>query len=102
MIEKYLKQTKFSDFEDYKKNFELVVPEDFNFAYDIVDELARTKPEKRAMLYVDKDKNERSFTFRELKIFSDKTANYFSSLGIKKGDRVMLVLKRHYQFWFAI
>lgn len=76
--------------------------ENFNFAYDIVDELARTKPEKRAMLYVDKDKNERSFTFRELKIFSDKTANYFSSLGIKKGDRVMLVLKRHYQFWFAI
>lgn len=76
--------------------------ENFNFAYDIVDELARTKPEKRAMLYVDKDKNERSFTFRDLKIFSDKTANYFSFLGIKKGDRVMLVLKRHYQFWFAI
>lgn len=76
--------------------------ENFNFAYDVVDELAVTCPDKRAMLYVDEDKNEREFTYRDLSEFSSRTANYFKKLGIKKGSRVMLVLKRHYQFWFAI
>jgi len=74
----------------------------FNFAYDIVDALAEKIPEKRAMLYVDREKNERNFTFEEMSRYSSKTANYFASLGIKKGNRVMLVLKRHYQFWFSI
>ncbi len=74
----------------------------FNFAYDVVDALAEKCPDKRAMLYVDRDKNEREFTFADLSRYSNQTANYFRSLGIKKGDRVMLVLKRHYQFWFAI
>ena len=77
-------------------------PEKFNFAYDIVDELAKTKPEKLAMLYLDKEKEERRFTFLDMKRASAQCANYFKSLGIKKGDRVMLVLKRHYQFWFAM
>lgn len=76
--------------------------ENFNFAYDVVDELVVTCPDKRAMLYVDEDKNEREFTYRDLSEFSSRTANYFKKLGIKKGSRVMLVLKRHYQFWFAI
>ncbi len=61
-----------------------------------------THPDKMAMLYVDRDKNERRFTFKELSEISSQTANYFQKLGIKKGDRVMMVLKRHYQFWFAI
>lgn len=74
----------------------------FNFAFDIVDELAKQKPDKLAMLHVDRDKNERRFTFRDMKRESNKCANYFKSLGIKRGDRVMLVLKRHYQFWFAM
>ncbi len=74
----------------------------FNFAFDVVDELARTKPEKLAMLHLDKDMNERRFTFRDISRESARAANYFSSLGIRKGDRVMLVLKRHYQFWFAM
>ena len=77
-------------------------PETFNFAYDIVDELARTKPDKLAMLHLDKNQVERRFTFQDIKRASAQCANYFKSLGIKKGDRVMLVLKRHYQFWFAM
>ncbi|MDY5941854.1 MAG: AMP-binding protein [Eubacteriales bacterium] len=76
--------------------------EHFNFAFDIVDELAVRHPEKLAMLHLDREKNERRFTFRDMKRASAQCANYFKSLGIKKGDRVMLVLKRHYQFWFAM
>ena len=76
--------------------------EKFNFAFDIVDQLGRNKPDKLAMLHIDKNKVERRFTFRDMKRYSAQTANYFKSLGIKKGDRVMLVLKRHYQFWFSI
>ncbi len=74
----------------------------FNFAFDIVDELGRKKPEKLAMLHIDKNGTERRFTFRDMKRYSAQTANYFKSLGIGKGDKVMLVLKRHYQFWFSI
>ncbi len=74
----------------------------FNFAFDIVDEIAKKDPEKLAMLHIDKNKVERRFTFNDMKRASNQCANYFKSLGIKKGDRVMLVLKRHYQFWYAI
>ncbi len=73
----------------------------FNFAFDIVDEIARTKPDKLAMIHLDRDKNERRFTFKEMMQLSNQAANYFTSLGIKKGDRVMLVLKRHVEFWIA-
>ena len=76
--------------------------EKFNFAFDVVDELGRRKPEKLAMLHVSGDGTERRFTFRDMKKESARAANYFKSLGIKRGDRVMLVLKRHYQFWFAV
>ena len=76
--------------------------ERFNFAFDLVDELAEKEPEKLAMLHISRDKTERRFTFKDLKKASNQCANYFKSLGIKKGDRVMLVLKRHYQFWFAM
>ena len=76
--------------------------EKFNFAFDIVDELGATKPERLAMLHVSEDGTERRFTFQDIKKESARAANYFKSMGIKKGDRVMLVLKRHYQFWFAV
>ena len=76
--------------------------EHFNFAYDLVDALSYKEPNKLAMLYVGKDLAEKRFTFTDMRHESSKCANYFKSLGIKKGDRVMLVLKRHYQFWFAI
>ncbi len=74
----------------------------FNFAFDLVDELAAREPERLAMLHVSRDKTERRFTFGDMKKLSNRCANYFKSLGIKRGDRVMLVLKRHYQFWFAM
>ena len=76
--------------------------DEFNFAFDIVDGIARRSPDKLAMLHVANDMTERRFTFKDMKDGSSQAANYFTSLGIKRGDRVMLVLKRHYQFWFAI
>ena len=74
----------------------------FNFAFDIVDKLAQSQPDKLAMLHIAKNKRTRELTFDDMSKYSSKAAAYFQSLGIKKGDRVMLVLKRHYQFWFAI
>jgi len=74
----------------------------FNFAFDIVDQIARHDPEKLAMIHLDKNKKERRFTFQDMKRASNQCANYFKALGIQKGDRVMVVLKRHYQFWFAM
>ena len=76
--------------------------ESYNFAFDTVDAIARREPEKLAMVHVANDMTERRFTFKDFKDASSQSANYFKSLGIKRGDRVMLVLKRHYQFWFAI
>ena len=76
--------------------------ETFNFGFDIVDEIARKDPDKLAMLYVDKHHLEKRFTFKDIKDASNQCANYFTSLGIRRGDRVMLVLKRHYQFWFSM
>ena len=74
----------------------------FNFGFDLVDELAKRDPEKLAMLHISKDGTERRITFEDVRKESSRCANYFKSLGIKKGDRVMLILKRHYQFWYAI
>ena len=76
--------------------------ETFNFGFDIVDKLAEKSPDKTALIYVSDNMEERKFTFAEIKKYSNMTANYFLSKGIKKGDTVMLVLKRHYQFWFSI
>ncbi len=76
--------------------------EKFNFAFDIVDAMAEKSPDKLAMLHVSREHEERRFTFADMKRYSNMTANYFRSLGIQRGDRVMLVLKRHYQFWFSI
>ena len=97
---------KYIDVEENEKGTPLSIrfknTENFNFAFDLIDELAAREPEKLAMLHVSRDKTERRFTFKDIKKASAQCANYFKSLGIKKGDRVMLVLKRHYQFWFAI
>ncbi len=76
--------------------------EKFNFAFDLIDELGKKEPDKLAMVHVSNDLTERRFTFRDIKRASAQCANYFKALGIKKGDRVMLILKRHYQFWFAM
>lgn len=84
------------------KTFSLNIPENFNFGYDIVDEMARLEPNKTAMVWVGADGEEKIFTFADIKKYSDKTANFLRGLGIGKGDMVMLILKRHYEFWFSI
>ena len=76
--------------------------DNFNFAYDVVDVLGREKPDKLAMVWLDKNKNEKRFTFKDMMKESSRTANYFKALGIKRGDRVLVLLKRHYQFWYTI
>ncbi len=74
----------------------------FNFAFDVVDKIAEKEPQKTALLHIGKDKTETRITFKDLKRASNQTANYFKSLGVTKGDRVMLILKRHYQFWISM
>ena len=102
MVEKYINQQIFKNQEDFKANFKINVPENFNFAYDIVDEWAKTQPDKRALCWVN-DKGEHiDFTFKDMKEKSDAAASFFQSIGIEKGDRVMLILKRRYWYWFAI
>lgn len=102
MIERFLKQTSFRDFEDFRTHYRLIVPEQFNFAYDVVDEWARIAPDKKALLWTNDKGDCREFTFGEIKNFSDRTASYFRQLGIGKGDKVMAILKRRYEFWFTI
>lgn len=102
MLEKFLDKTSFSSQEDFMQNFKVKVPENFNFGYDVVDEWARTQPNKKALCWTN-DKGEHiDFTFADIKRESDKTASYFKSLGIGHGDMVMLILKRRYEFWFSI
>lgn len=102
MLEKYLKQTEFNDFEDFRTNYQLIVPDNFNFGYDIVDEWARKEPDKRALLWTNDRGECREFSFADIKKYSDQAASFFQSLGIGKGDIVMAILKRRYEFWFTI
>ena len=102
MLERFLEQTHFTSQEDFIKNFKIKVPENFNFGYDVVDAWAAEAPDKKALLWTN-DKGEHiQFTFADLKKYTDMTASYFQSIGIGKGDRVMLILKRRYEFWFSI
>ena len=100
LCEKFVKTTE--DEHGALLDVEFRNEEEYNFAFDTVDAIARKTPEKLAMLHVANDMTERRFTFKDMKDASSQSANYFKSLGIKRGDRVMLVLKRHHQFWFAI
>lgn len=102
MIEKFLEQTTFSSYQDFMDNFKIHVPDNFNFAYDVVDSWAETEPDKPALLWTNDRGECHQFTFAEMKRYSDQTASFFQSLGIGRGDMVMLILKRHYQFWFSI
>lgn len=102
MLERFLKQTSFKDLDDFKKNYKVIVPENFNFGYDVVDAWAAEQPDKLALLWTNDKGREERFTFAKMKEMTDRTASYFQSLGIEKGDRVMLILKRNYEFWFCI
>lgn len=101
MIHRFLNQTTFTSQEDFKQNFRINVPDNFNFGYDIVDAWAETAPTKLAMLWTNDKGEERRFTFADMKHYTDQTASYFQQLGIGKGDKVMLILKRRAEFWFS-
>ncbi|MCW0482740.1 AMP-binding protein [Gaoshiqia sediminis] len=100
--EKYLKKSRFESLSDFKENLEFVVPDNFNFGYDVVDEYARMEPNKLALVWTNDQGEHRDFTFADLKTYSDQTASYFQSLGVGRGDKVMLILKRRFEFWFSI
>ena len=102
MIERFLTQTKFSSVEDYKENLHFIIPDNFNFAYDVMDVWAEEKPDKLALLWTDDEDNCVRFTFKDLKEQSDRAASYFQTLGIGRGDVVMLILKRRYEFWLSM
>lgn len=102
MLERFLKKCEFDSLEDFQRNYEVKVPENFNFAYDVVDRWAEEEPDKPALLWTNDNGDERQFSFADMKDYSDRTASFFQSLGIGKGDKVMLILKRRYQFWFSI
>jgi acetyl-CoA synthetase len=102
LVDKYLSRADFGSYEDFREHFRILVPPSFNFAYDVVDEYATTAPHKRALVWCDDHGAEATFTFAQLKEASDRTANVFRSLGIAKGDPVMLILKRRYEFWFSL
>lgn len=101
VLDKYLAQTDFSSYQEFAEKFKVLVPDNFNFAYDVVDEIALKTPEKIAMVWCNDLGDERIFTFADMKKYSDKAANFFLSAGIGKGDPVMLILKRRYEFWFC-
>ncbi len=102
LSERYLKKAQFDGLADFIENLEIQVPENFNFAYDVVDEYARLEPEKLALVWTNDQGEHREFTFSEMKKYSDQTAAYLQSLGIGAGDKVMLILKRRVEFWFGI
>ncbi|MBR6188239.1 MAG: AMP-binding protein [Prevotella sp.] len=102
MIERFLKKTHFESVEDYNKNLEFIIPEHFNFAYDVMDAWAAEEPERLALLWTNDEGVERRATFAQLKEQSDQAASYLQSLGIGKGDPVMLILKRRYEWWLTM
>ena len=102
MIERFLKQTKFTSVEDYNKNLEFIIPENFNFAYDVMDAWAEEAPEKLAILWTNDQGEEIRTTYGQLKEQTDQAASYLQSLGIGKNDPVMLILKRRYEWWVVM
>lgn len=102
MLERFLDKVDFESYDDFMQNFHIKDLPGFNFAYDVVDEWARIEPDRKALLWTNEAGDVKLFTFADIKRESDKTAAYFQQLGIGRGDMVMLIMKRRYQFWFAI
>ncbi len=102
IMSNFIFSEEFGSYDDFKKNFKIRVPEKFNFAFDVVDAIAEQTPEKTAMVWCNDKGEEAVFTFRDMKNYSSKAANYLKSLGINKGDKVMLILKRRFEFWFIL
>ena len=102
ILSRYCKRIDFESYEDFYANYTCTMPENFNFAYDVVDEWARISPEKTALLWTNDEEEIKSWTFGEIKRLSDKAANVFLKLGLKKGDVVMLILKQRPEVWILM
>lgn len=101
MLNKYLPRVDFDSYEDFKENFTINVPEDFNFGFDIVDGWAAHEPGKKALVWCNDHGEEHTFTFNDVKAYSNRICNYLKSLGLRKGDKVMLIMKRRYEYWMT-
>lgn len=101
LLDRYLPRMEFESYEDFKENYKLNIPEYFNFGFDIVDEWAAQDKDKKALVWCDDHDNEKIFTFTDIKKLSNKTANFFKSIGIKKGDAVLLILRRRWEYWIC-
>ena len=99
LLDRFLPRIEFDSYEDFKKNYKVNVPEDFNFGFDIVDAWADSEPDKRALVWCDDHDNEKFFTFTDIKKLSNRAANFFKSIGVKKGTVVMLILRRRWEYW---
>jgi len=102
LLDRFLSRTEFESYEDFKENFKIIVPENFNFGYDVVDVYAEEDPDKIALVWCNDLGEEKIFTFKDMKHLSDKAANLFLGRGINKGDTVMLTLKSRYEFWICM
>ena len=102
ILNKFLSKIDYKSYEDLYKNFKITIPNNFNFAYDVVDEYAKTEPKREALVWCDDNDESHIFTFKDLSLASQRTANFLVEQGIKKGDRVMLILRRRYEFWFFL
>ena len=102
ILSRFLEKTEFSSYEDFKANYRLKIPEDFNFAFDVIDVLAAEDPDRRALVWCDDHGGERILTMRDISRDSARIANWFRSMGIRKGDRVMLIMCRYFRYWEVI
>ena len=102
ILNKFLSKIDYKSYEDLYKNFKITIPNDFNFAYDVVDEYAKTEPKREALVWCDDNDESHIYTFKDLSLASQRTANFLVEQGIQKGDRVMLILRRRYEFWFFL
>ena len=99
MLEKFLPRIQFDSYDDFKKNYTVNIPENFNFGFDIVDGWAKEKPDNRALVWCDDHNEEKVFTFEDMSKLSNRAANFFAFKGIKKGSVVMLILRRRWEYW---
>jgi len=99
ILDKYLPKKEFESYEDFYKNYSVNIPKNFNFAYDVVDSLAKEKSKERALQWCDEKGASAAFTFEEIKNLTNKAANALQKAGIGKGDAVMLILKRRWEYW---
>jgi acetyl-CoA synthetase len=102
LLSRFVSRVEYQSYDDFKQNFKIIVPQNFNFAFDVVDAYAKESPNKIALVWCNDRNEEKILSFRDLKILSDKAANFFQKYGVKKGDTVMLTLKSRWEFWICM